>query len=151
MQNFQEHLFLQNTSSGCFSNSFSSKGEDDLMTFVVGNLTTWISIVMINWPTQAAFLFYALIYISHHVISDLFLCFPCFFTALVNYISVTFYVGTLVTCVIWKINILWVKYNKINGIYFLIWSLKLSYLTVCYYHVKYKFQSESILNGLPKC
>ena len=37
---------------------------------------------------------------------------------LLNSIYVTFYVGTLVTCVTFEKLILWVKYNKINGIYF---------------------------------
>ena len=42
------------------SNSFSSKGERNLATVVAGSLTDWISVVTINWPAQAKFLFKAL-------------------------------------------------------------------------------------------
>ena len=49
--------FSQNTSDGCFSNSFSSKGEDNLVIVVVGSLTAWIGVVTINWLAQAKFSF----------------------------------------------------------------------------------------------
>ena len=38
------------------SNLFSSKGEGNLVTIMVGGLT-WIGVVTINWPAQAKFLF----------------------------------------------------------------------------------------------
>ena len=60
MRNFWEHLSIQNASGGCFSNSFSSKWEDNPVTVMVGSLTTWIGVVTINWLAQAKFLFQAL-------------------------------------------------------------------------------------------
>ena len=41
-------FLLQNTSCGYFSNSFLSKGEDNLVTIKVGSLNAWIGVVTIN-------------------------------------------------------------------------------------------------------
>ena len=57
---FLKTPFVTEPLGGFFPNSFSTQGEDNLVTFVVGSLTAWIGAVKINWPAQAKFLFQAL-------------------------------------------------------------------------------------------
>ena len=48
-------FFNRHNSTFHSSNSFSSKGEGNLVNIVVGSLAAWIGVVTINWPAQANF------------------------------------------------------------------------------------------------
>ena len=52
---FTEVFFNRQNSTFHSSNSFSSKGKSNLVTVVVGSLTSWTGVVTIIWPAQAKF------------------------------------------------------------------------------------------------